>query len=140
MGTQRMNPPKCKNLLAVPVLLLTSFVLLFGYSQVRAEGNEPSVTPTVTLTLTLPPSETPAPKEEIQTGESQVEAPTLEEKSVLLDQNAAAVQATPAPQTSTASKSPFQGTNLCLVGAIVVCVILVMMMVVYGIIQRMRSG
>jgi cytoskeletal protein RodZ len=140
MALQHMKRPKLFKLLAVSVLSLISFVLLLESFQVRAEGNEPTLTPTETITLTLPPSETPTPTEETQTDELQVEESTLESKSVLLDENAAAVQPAEAPPASTTSKSIFQGTNLCLVGAIVFGVIVVMIMVVYGIIQRIRTA
>jgi hypothetical protein len=140
MALQQMKRPKLNKLLAITVLSSISFSLLLESSQVRAEGNEPTLTPTETITLTLPPTETPTPTEETQMGELQVEESTPEVKSVPLDENAAAVQPADAPPASTTSKSIFQGANLCLVGAIVFGVIVVMVMVVYGIIQRMRTA
>lgn len=116
--------------------LIWIFILVVGITMItgkiaQAEGNEPTITPTATNTLV--PSETPMPTESLL-----FESPTLppgytvEEKVV-----------PQAPDTTLDEVQPktglFQGTNLCLIGAIVVGAIAVMVLVVFGVVQRVRA-
>lgn len=107
-------------------------ILLAGVPQkAHAEGNEPTatLTPTVTITVTLPPTDTPIPtSDQVQAEDVSKELPVAE---IGNDTPASSGQTAPKSLTSSIGR-----TNLCLIGAIVVATILVMVIVVYGVIQR----
>jgi hypothetical protein len=117
-------------LFAVTATLMGVILVLTPY-KVQAEGNEPTTTPTATITLM--PSETPVPTE---TPQEDV-LPNQSDKSV--DENVAPLL--PADeQPSPTEGGLFQGTNMCLIGGIVLGAIVVMVMVVFGVIQRIRAN
>lgn len=130
-------------LLLLLAVVLMGALITFAPSQVRAEGNPPTNTPTITLTVapapTLEPTlETGAGDSETgskgidgsQTGGDEAQG-TDNQESTSPDDNAAPISNSPT--------SGLFGTNLCLVGVIVVAASIVMFMVVYGVIQRVRS-
>lgn len=118
--------------LLVSISLVWLVLLLAGVPhKAQAEGNEPTatLTPTVTITITLPPTDTPIPtSDQAQQEDVSKELPASEIGNI-----------TPASSGQTAPKSLTESigpTNLCLIGAIVIATILVMVIVVYGVIQR----
>jgi hypothetical protein len=124
-------------LLLLAVVLIGALISL-APGQVQAEGNPPTITPTITLTVAPPPTLEPV--------DTPVEDNTdVEAKGVEVDQTGGdETQGNTPPDDNAApiSNSPtggLFGANLCLIGAIVVAATIVMFMVVYGVIQRVRS-
>jgi hypothetical protein len=120
-------------------IILMLFVignLVGNPKRVGAEGNEPTNTPiptaTATSTIAVVPSETPLP------ADAQLEDKSLAQPDVSIDDNAAPLP----PSESEAQSSSLMGSlgsaNLCLIGAIVIGTIVVVVMVVFGVIQRIR--
>jgi len=117
----------------IVVSLFLVLICLMGFPNfAKGEGNEPTVTPTATNTLL--PSETPIPSETPQ-GETEII-----QSDASFDQNAAPLPPVDAQAESKSFLSKLQGTNLCLIGVIVVTLIIVMVMVVYGVIQKTQVG
>ena len=107
-------------------------------SPVHADSNDPTATstPTATVAVTLPPTDTPLPTIE----------PTQEENAAQEDTTAKGVdvsQGDSAAQSSMEESGPKPWTDslrlidLVLLAAIVLVTIAVMILVVYGIIQRL---
>jgi hypothetical protein len=117
-------------LMLIVLGLLGVFIIAIPV-RVYAEGVGPTITSSPTTTLT--PTNTPDPgldlPVESATPESQ-ETDTEPKSGPTLVGDAAAVRSTPT--------SGLFGTNLCLVGAIVLASIVVIVMVVYGVMQRVR--
>jgi hypothetical protein len=113
---------------------LVSMVFAFTPLQVQADSNEP--TPVPTNTSTPLPSFTPEPAQ--PTSEIVVNIPVVE--------NTTAQEESPLPpaedQTAQAPTSfirSISGVNQCLIGAIVLGLVAITMMVLYNIVQRMRT-
>ncbi len=124
------------SLLTVFALCLGVFLFFFSPTGVEAEGNEPTNTPL--------PTWTPIPEVNIIPTETQVlDDSALLEKSISqpdisFDDNASPLSPSDEgtqPKSLTASLG---STNLCLIGGIVLGTIVVMIMVVFGVIQRIR--
>ena len=125
---------KLTNQLIPLTFCLMSILLMVLPKHAKAEGNEPTNTPlpTATSTITLAPSDTPTATE------VPLEAKSITQPDVSFDENAAPLppgSADPEPKSLTDSLG---GANLCLIGGIVVGTIAVMVMVVFGIVQRIR--
>lgn len=135
MVHQGTLPNKIVSLLTLIILIVVANVLFVCPQQVKAEGNEPTITPiptaTETPTITLAPTDTSVPDQ------SSLDAKTISQPDIALDNNAA-----PLPAGSDTQSSNQNGnlgrTNLWLIGAIVLGMIFVMIMVVFGVIQRIR--
>ena len=113
---------------------LVSMVFAFTPLRVQADSNEP--TPVPTNTSTPLPSFTPEPAQ--PTSEIVVNIPVVE--------NTTAQEESPLPpaedQTAQAPTSfirSISGVNQCLIGAIVLGLVAITMMVLYNIVQRMRT-
>ena len=137
---------RCSTLLFASLIVL-GWVLLALSTPAQAEGNPPTNTPPPTSTLT--PSITPSPTTESQSegGEAPpennpVETREVVDKSVEQEtgpENAAPVQGEDQQASSASQPGDLLNANLCLIGAIVVVSIIVMIMIVYGIFQRVRA-
>jgi hypothetical protein len=137
MKSQNSGPLRLNNLLLILVFLLMVSLQIVNSEQVYAEGNEPTNTPiptsTVTATITLVPTDTQVPMGDNLDNESP------QQPVVTIEDNASAP---PSGNYQTEPKSITQslgGTNLCLIGAIVLGMMVVMVMVVYGVMQRIRT-
>lgn len=108
------------------------FLLAFFPVQAFAEGNEPTITPLPTSTSTLAPTFTPSPTEEL------LEDKSVTQPDLTFDENAAPLSPNSAEPESKSLIDSFGGTNLCLIGGIVLGTIVVIIMVVFGVVQRIR--
>jgi hypothetical protein len=137
---------RCCTVLFITIILV-GLVFAASFSPAQAEGNPPTNTPPPTSTLT--PSITPSPTTESQSegGEAPpennpVETSEVVDKSVEQEagpENAAPVQVDEQQTDSASQPGDLSSANLCLIGAIVVVSIIVMIMIVYGIFQRVRA-
>jgi len=113
----------------IAILILMSFGLFTLPNQVHADAG-PTDTPAVTPTW--PPTWTPEP-----TSEPQFDLPPPEQPTLAPDTFVETSPDNVGPSSILQSMSP---TNLCLVGAVVIGAIIFMVMVVWGVIQRMQSN
>ena len=125
------------SILTLVVLTLVMSALFVCPDQVKAEGNEPTSTPlptaTETPTLTLVPTDTPV--QDL----SSLEAKTVLQPDIAVDNHAAPVAAGEQNVQSGNQNETLGRTNLWLMVAIVLGMIFVMIMVVFGVIQRVRA-
>jgi len=120
-------------LLFLAVVLISTLTTL-THGQVLAEGNPPTETPTITLTTAPPPTSEPTTEpvdEDSGTGSKEIEGDTPQDDA----QDETQIGTSPDDNAAPISNSPTGG----LVGVIVVAATIVMFMVVYGVIQRVRS-
>jgi hypothetical protein len=128
---------KITSILTLVILILVASALFVCPDQVEAEGNEPTSTPlptaTETPTLTLLPTDTP------DQDLSSLEAKTVSQPDIAVDNNAAPLPAGEQNVQSGNQNETLGRTNLWLIGAIVLGMIFIMIMVVFGVIQRVRA-
>jgi len=128
---------KSTNLIILIIFLLMGCPLLVFPKQVEAEGNEPTNTPmptaTETPTITLMPSDTPVPED------SSLEAKSITQPDISFDNNAAPLSTGDEDSQPGSLTDTLGRTNLCLIGVIVLGTIVVIVMVVFGVIQRVRA-
>lgn len=111
---------------------LVGVLLAILPNHAQAEGNEPTITPVPTATFTLAPTDTPTATE------APLEAKSITQPEVSFDENAAPLSPGNTESEPKSLTDSMGGANLCLIGAIVVGTIVVMVMVVFGVIQRIR--
>jgi hypothetical protein len=125
----------------LPILLIILMLYLIGNfvvnpKHVNAEGNEPTNTPiptaTATQTIAIVPSDTPLPSD------AQLEDKSLTQPDVSFDDNAVPLPPSEGETQSSSLMGSLGSANLCLIGAIVIGTIIVVVMVVFGVIQRIR--
>lgn len=112
-------------LLIFSIFVVMSVAIAVHPQAAQAEGNEPTFTPTVSVTL--PPTDTPMPTETPQEEGTDLEAKNLE--------NPGDAVALSAGSTEPEARSWVTTPNLCLIGAIVVVAIGVIVMVVLGVMR-----
>jgi hypothetical protein len=108
--------------------ILLAFIPVHAF----AEGNEPTITPLPTSTATLAPTNTPTPTEEL------LEDKSITQPDLTFDENAAPLSPNSTEPESNSLIDSLGGANLCLIGGIVLGTIVVIVMVVFGVIQRIR--
>lgn len=137
MTRQRKYLQKTVGFLFVYSLILGGIFLGIITTPTLAEGNEPTNTPVPTATAT--PTATLVPTEPTGQSGDQLESKVIPQPEVSFDENAAPISSeSDQPEPGGLLRS-LGGTNLCLIGAIVVGTIAVMVMVVFGVVQRIRA-
>ena len=141
MASRQKDLNRTLYLLLLLAVVLIGALITLAPGQVRAEGNPPTATPTITLTTAPPPTLEPTTEpvdEDSGTGSKGIEGDTPQDDAQDETQKGTSPDDNAAPISNSPTSGLF-GTNLCLVGVIVVAATIVMFMVVYGVIQRVRS-